>query len=189
MDFSSLGEQPLPAYAAPTPPPPAPPDPLERVAPDSLLKRLEQRFSVQRTFTKTLKSTLGDLTVVCRLRNFDDYLWAIDEIVREQAEPTAAAFGENARSALAKHASACRCVLKIEGEWVWDVFQLRADIQAVQPQWTGETHVGLPEFYVNVLARNVFDLFRHKLHSDLLFDLNSVLEEEEAQRPDPPKAT
>lgn len=191
VDFSELENKPLPGYAQPPPPPPAATEvpPLERAIPDSLLKRLERRFAIQRTFTKTLASSRGDLAVECRPRNFDDYLWAIDEISREMAEPTGAALGEAARSTLAKHTSACRCVLKVEGEWTWDVFQLRQEIQAVQPRWTGESAVGLPDFYANVLARRVLDLFRHKLHPDLLFSLESALQQEEEAQPDPPKAT
>jgi hypothetical protein len=157
--------------------------------PDSLLKRLEQRFSVQTTFTRTLESARGSLTVECRPRRFDDYLWAIDEVTRELSGPMAASLGEAARSTLAKHASACRCVLKIDGEWIWDIFEMRQDIRAVQPSWSGESAVGLPDFYASLLARKVSDLFRHRLHPDLLFDLVNALQQEEETQPVPPQAT
>lgn len=156
-------------------------DVLEETVKGDLISRLEERFGMKPEVLHDVMLEAGgeDLKVSLRLPLYDDFIWAISVIERQvkSGEGLALMETETQREHMLKHLSSCRSLAKIEDEWVWDILGLRGAIMAVTPGWDGESMVRVPDAYQGVMAKQVYELFRQRLHPDLLFDLNRKTED------------
>lgn len=186
IDLRNVQTKPPPKEeeAPPLAPPDPPKDPLETLVSDDLISRLEAQFGVQpeKIHDAKLEARGKSITVSFRLPVYDDYIWAMAVLERKilAQEDTSLLQTEAQRNNMLMHLVACRAVQKIEGQWLWDVFKRTAEIRAVNPAWSGESMEGVPDFVQGTMANAVYDLFRKRLHADLLFDLEKVVREADA---------
>jgi len=149
---------------------------------DDLLAQLEREFGTHPDVLKDVVLTVKDaksLEVAIRAPSYDDYIWALAwfEEQGKPGNPDAGLFRTaQQRESLLKHLTACRCVQKIRGQWIWDIFKRQKQIRAVNPHWTGDRMTGVPDFIQGRLTIDVFKLLR-KLHPDLMFNLESQVEQ------------
>lgn len=188
---------PRPVAAAPAPqaaPAPAPKKEektlSEELIDDDLLSRLMTEYGIDPV--KLHEASLDGeglkkpLKVHFRTLTWDDYSWAMAHMQKKLSTPDEASFlqTEVQRTQMYQALTSCRCVLKIDGNWVWDIFKLRQLILDANPAWDGESHLGVPDFIVSTIAVKVFDLFRKKLHHDLLFALDDAVRSQGSGEPE-----
>lgn len=158
-----------------------PKDPMEAVVSDDLITKLEQEFGFERNVyvDKQLDFRGKKLTVTLRRNEDDDFLWAMAIIARMlRSQGSEAIMSEDVgRSQVLRRILAARMVIKIEGKPIWDLFKKRKEISAVVPNWDGESVEMIPDFMRGVLAQEVYELFRAKLHPDLMFALLEAVDE------------
>lgn len=167
------------------PPPMAPPDPpkdlMETLVTDDLISRLEAKFGVQpeKYHDADLEARGQTVKVSFRLPVYDDYIWAMAVLERKilAQEDTSLLQTEAQRNNMLMHLVSCRVVHKIEGQWIWDIFKRAAEIKTVNPAWSGTSMEGVPDFVQGTMAMSVYELFRKRLHADLLFDLEKAVRE------------
>ena len=151
-----------------------------------LVNRLEQRFGMkpEELHDVTLSAGGEDLVVSLRLPLYDDLIWAVAVITEEleQGQNIGVVQTDVQRERLLQHLSSVRCVVKIEGEWLWEIFNMGPAIKELSPGWSGESMITVPDFFQGTMAKQVWRLFRHRLHPDLLFDLNRKVENLLAER-------
>jgi len=151
-------------------------DVLEEAVKDDLISRLEERFGMKPEVLHEVVVEAGgkELRLSMRLPLYDDFIWAVGSVQQSisRGEDLALVESEEQRAQMLQHLSSSRCVMKIEGEWIWDVFDYRSAIQGMVENWDGESYMNVPEAFMGVLARRVYKLFRHRLHPDLLFEMN-----------------
>lgn len=173
------------------PPPPPPSDPLDRVLSGSLIDRLAQRFAVKPEETKDAILEAGGetLKVTFRKPHYDDILWGLGEIESRilLGVDISLLRGDQARQNYLKHIRLCRAVVKVEDEYVWDIFDETSKLRNLLPNWDGQTSTMIPDLIKSELAVQVHALLR-KLHEDLLFELAGAVEEafQDATEPDVP---
>lgn len=185
---------PAPMASPSAPPPPEKKDFLDENVPDKLIDKLVEEYGFEEAVIreKIISAATGkSLKVHVRSMTWDDYSWALSTVQRkekEDREKHGLIMTDAQRAQFYQALVACRCVVKIADAWVWDLFELRSSIKNVQPNWSGETHVGMQEFFMSALALKTFDLFRKKLHPDFLFQLDDAvrsLTEAEEKEPEP----
>ena len=177
---------------------------IDKVVSDKLIDRLveEYGFEPAKTHEALLPVPGGKkpLRVNFRSLTWDDYSWALSAIQRKEKEEEAAGnmWSDSQRAQSYQALTVCRCVVKVADVWVWDLFDMQEEIKSIKPRWAGDTHIGIPDFFINTMAQLVFELFRKKMHPDLLFLLDDAVrttsqkedgEEEEAADENPTKAT
>ncbi len=155
---------------------------FEAVVTGSLLDSLIREYGLDQVKTYEANLEASDygkaLPVTFRALNWDDYNWGLGILVDMVKSPDFLYIKkEEQRNQLYKCITACRCVLKINGFWVWDLFEMTNDIKAMNPSWKGDTHVGIPSVAVSLLALKTFDLFKNKLHYNLLYALEQQIRE------------
>jgi hypothetical protein len=154
---------------------------FDELVPESILDRIVREYGI--VPTETFESSLvadgmAKPLVVChRALNWDDYNWGIGVLSDMLSSPEEKSFlaSEGQRTQMYQAIVACRCVLKIDNDWVWDVFKARDAIANVNPSWTGDTQVGIPPTMIGLLAKQVLSLFRTKLHFDFLVALDEAV--------------
>ena len=166
------------------------PDVLEKALPDDLVTRLSERFKIAKERLVDVSVKAGGQTVVVSVRrsHYDDYMWAVGVVEERIKSDSGIAASETRRLQYMEHITICRTVVKIEGEYVWDVFRHTEDIKAEAPDWDGVSYTGIPQKYLGVMAEQVYDLFRN-LHYDFLFGLSRLAEEAFDEAADPNEAT
>lgn len=159
-------------------------DPLEKMVPDSLISKLEARFGINpESFHEVKISAMGQsLTVTIRLPSYDDYIWSMAVIERKlrNNEDASLLQTEAQRTNMMTHLVNCRSIVKMEGEWLWQVFDREADIRSVLPKWDGKSWEAIPDFVRGTMAVATYELFRKRLHADLLFDLEKAVKNVES---------
>ena len=181
----------------------APPDPmgepLDKMVPDSLIARLEARFGIQpETFYDAELSAMGQkMTVSFRTPGYDDYIWSMAVIERKllNQEDASLLQTDAQRNNMMEHLVACRAIVRLEGAWLWEVFGREAEIRSVVPGWDGKTWDIIPDFIRGTMAMATYELFRKRLHADLLFELEKAVKNatapkkaDEEPAPDPSSA-
>jgi len=174
-------EKPQPEMPEIKPPPPKEADdPLDRGLKGSLIERLAERFKLKPEYMVEDYLVCGDQKVKVHIRKpvYDDFLWTLGVLEQriESNIDTALMQGQAQQSKFLQHLTACRTVVKIEDEWVWDAFEFRELIKTAVPGWDGETFSPVPGNLVGALAESVHSLFR-RLHPDMLFELDRVCRE------------
>lgn len=184
---------PQPQASRPPPPktedlPPEEPEEKERedslydkAISDSLLDKIVKQYGLDpvKIYDATLEASevANPLPVSFRALTWNDYNWGIGTMAELlKSQDFAFVSTDLQRSQLYQALTACRCVLKIDGHWVWDIFKLTEDIKKMNPAWQGD-NFGVPPLVANMLALKVFDLFRNKLHYNLLYALEQVVRE------------
>jgi hypothetical protein len=175
------------AEAEPTMLPPEPlVEPLDRLVPDTLIAKLEARFGIRpEEFHETTLEAMGHkLIVTFRAPSYDDYIWSMAVIERKlrSQEDASLLQTEAQRNNMMVHLVNCRVVVKLDGEWLWQVFDREAEIRSVVPNWDGKTWATVPDFVRGTMATTLYELFRKRLHADLLFDLEKAVKEVETAR-------
>lgn len=184
-------EKPPEAEVKPPPPPPAA-DPLDRVLSGSLIDRLSQRFAIkaENTADAILEAGGQTLKVTFRKPHYDDILWGLGEIESRilLGIDISLLRGDQARQNYLKHLRLCRAVVKIEDEYVWDIFDETNKLRNLLPNWDGQNSASIPDLIKSELAVQVHALLR-KLHEDLLFELSAAVDEAfpDATEPDKPE--
>lgn len=154
----------------------------DRAIGDSLIDKLVKQYGLDpvKIYDASITATDGaaPLPVSYRTLTWNDYNWGIGTTA-ELLKSSDFSFvsTETQRSQLYQALTSCRCLLKIDGNWVWDVFELTDDIKSMNPAWKGDTHIGIPPLVTSMIALKVFDLFRNKLHYNLLYALEQVVRE------------
>jgi len=175
--FKSAAPPPKPAEAPMAPPEPAK-EPLEILVPDSLIAKLEAKFGIKpETFHEATLDALGQkLNITFRLPSYDDYIWSMavieNKIVKQEDASLLAT--DSQRNNMLQHLADCRAIVKIEGEWLWQIYKREAEIKTVVPNWDGKWDA-IPDFIRGTMASAVYDLFRKRLHADLLFALEAAV--------------
>jgi hypothetical protein len=177
-------EAPPPKPAEPAVAPPEPmPDILEKMVPDSLISKLEARFGIQpEKFHEAVIEAMGQtLDVSFRIPAYDDYIWAMAVVERKllNQEDASLLQTDAQRTNMMTHLVDCRAIVKIDGQWLWQVFNREAEIRTVVPSWDGQAWDVIPDFIRGTMATAVYELFRKRLHADLLFSLEKVVKEAE----------
>lgn len=177
---------------------------IDKVVSDKLIDRLVEEYGFEPAKThEALLPVPGSrkpLRVNFRSLTWDDYSWALSAIQRKEKEEEekGSTWSDSQRAQAYQALTVCRCVVKIADVCVWDLFDMKEDIKAVKSRWDGDTHIGIPEFFTNTMAQMVFELFRKKMHPDLMFILDEAVrtasnkeeeEEEEAADENPTEAT
>ena len=165
-------------------------DPLEKMAPDSLIARLEARFGIQpEKFYEAELSAMGQkLGITFRVPAYDDYIWSMAVIERKllNQEDASLLQTDSQRNNMMEHLVYCRAIVKIDGNWLWQVFQREAEIRSVVPGWDGQTWDAIPDFVRGTMASATYELFRKRLHADLLFELEKAVKKvSEAEKAKP----
>jgi hypothetical protein len=192
-----------PTRVSATPPRPVKVDPLLAEIPNSLIEDLEAEFGLRPEEVLTASLSAGDKTLVVEYRrmNYDDLMWALGKAHAKEKSEVDEGTGmleEVQKNQLYRHYTTCRCLTKIRDQYVWDLLGLTESIQAAVPNWNGTSVMAIPDVFVNRMALAMFDLFRRRLHPDLLMGLDAathsqpfrgeeVDEEEDAE--DPTEAT
>jgi hypothetical protein len=153
---------------------------IDNAVSDSLIDKLVEEYGFEPNEIRegTLQAPGGKpLAISFRAVNWDDYSWALSAVqAKEKEEEKIGNFFSDAQRAQVYQAlTACRCIVKIDNSWVWDLFDVRQEIKNVKPSWDGISHSAIPSFIVNVMTQRVFELFSKKLHPDLLFSLSDVV--------------
>lgn len=153
---------------------------LDEALSDSLISRLVEEYGFEPTILHERQLAIPNgksLKVHFRSLSWDDYSWALAAVQRleKEEQKNGVLFSDTQRAQTYQALSACRCVLKLADTWVWDIFELRDEIMKVQPKWTGDSPVGVPDFFIGTMTNKLFDLFRKKLHPDLLFALDDAV--------------
>jgi hypothetical protein len=175
-----------PAPIAPPPPPPPPPAVPEKsltdtLVTDDLISKLVEEYGFDAaSLTEVSLKGVGlkkPLSVHYRPLSWEDHTWGLAAVHfrLKNGQDTSLLETETQRTQFYKAITVCRTVVKIDGHWVWDLFKVRDLIKTANPAWSGETHIGVPDFLAGRIAQQVFDLFRKKLHYDLLFDLDAAV--------------
>ena len=150
---------------------------LDQAVKGDLISRLEERFGMkpEKLYDVTLEAGGQDLEVSMRLPMYDDYIWAVAMIEQnaERGKDLSVLQTESQREQMLQHIASCRCVVKIEGECLWDIFDLREAILRLNPKWDGESMAQVPDVIQGIMGKNLHTLFRERLHADLLFEVNS----------------
>lgn len=183
-------------------PPPEEKSPTDAIG-NSLIDRLSARFGLTAPQTKDVILEAAGVQVKVTIRKpfYDDYIWTVGVIegMLDSNEDVTLIRGEAQRSQFLEHLSACRCVIKLEDEYIWDAFPYRDMILATRPNWDGTSHAVVPDHLLGGMAQSLHSLFR-RLHPDLLFDLARAVKnswgmtagddevEEEADDADPTEA-
>jgi hypothetical protein len=149
---------------------------------DSLLDRLVKQYGLDpvKIYNVELESSdvSAPLPVSFRALTWNDYNWGIGTMADMlKSQEFSFISTDLQRSQLYQALTACRCVIKIGSHWVWDIFNLTEDIKKINTSWKGDTNFGVPPFIINMLALKVFDLFRNKLHYNLLYALEQAVRE------------
>jgi len=160
-------------------PPEAEKSVLEENLKGDTISRLEERFGMKPEVLHevTIEASGQTLGLSMRLPLYDDFIWAVADVTSkaERGEDLSLLSTEEQRSQMLQHLSSCRCVMKIDGEWIWDVFDYRGAIQQMSPNWDGESYIKIPDAFMGTLARRVYHLFRFRLHPDILFETNNCV--------------
>ena len=177
---------------------------IDKVVSDKLIDRLVEEYGFEPAETHEamlpIPNSKKTLHVNFRSLTWDDYSWALSAIQRKEKEEEALGnlWSDSQRAQAYQALTVCRCVVKVADVWVWDLFDMQEEIKAVSSRWKGDTHIGIPEFFSNTLAQRVFELFRKKMHPDLMFLLDEAVrtasnkeesEEEEVTDENPTEAT
>ncbi len=180
--MSSMAPPPKPAETPPEPPEPMK-EPLETLVPDSLIAKLEARFGIHpEEFHEAVLEAKGQkLSVAFRLPVYDDYIWSMAVIERKllNMEDASLLQTDAQRNNMMTHLVACRATVKIEGEWLWQMLGREAEIRSVVPGWDGKTWDAIPDFIRGTMATALYELFRKRLHADLLFELEKAVKDAE----------
>ena len=181
MDFSKIvtptkDVAPTPQYLPPTE---KDPDPLERGVSASLIERLSARFNLVPEFMveETLRCGGQEVKVTLRKPMYDDYLWTLGVVEGKMTAGVDLALlsEDRQRQRFVLHLTNCRTVVKIDGCWVWDVFDFAPLIQEAVPSWNGATFSQVPDTIQGYIASSVHELFR-RLHPDMLFQLSAAVD-------------
>lgn len=165
--------------AAPTMPEEPKKSMFEEVVPTSLLDRIVKEYGLNRAVVHEalldgpgLKSPL---LVHFRALSWDDYNWGLGMMSNLITQDPQVFSSDAQRTQTYRDLVACRCVLKIDGHWVWDIFKMRQELLALNPAWTTDQQFGIPAHKINEMASQVFSLFREKLHYNLLSALGEAV--------------
>jgi hypothetical protein len=177
---------------------------IDKVVSAKLIDRLVEEYGFETAETHEallpVPNSNKTLRVNFRSLTWDDYSWALSAISRKEKEEEALGnlWSDSQRAQAYQALTVCRCVVRIADIWTWDLFDMQEEIKAVSSRWQGDTHIGIPEFFSNTMAQRVFELFRKKMHPDLLFLLDEAVrtasnkeenEEEEVTDENPTEAT
>ena len=173
-------EEPKPEEQYSLPPKKEEDDPLDRVLSNSLLDRLNERFDSRSATIKevTLKiAGVSDMRLGVRRPTYDDYIWTLGVIEDKIETGKDKEFLKTAvqRENFMQHLSACRSVIKIEGNWVWDIFEWTDLIKSEVEGWDNAADK-VPERFQTDITKSVHEFLR-KLHPDVLFDLDDLIKE------------
>ena len=160
------------------PPPPEEGDPLEKAISNRLIDRLSERFKLAPGKYKEAVLTAGnqEVSVALRRPSYDDVMWTLgilEQKIKSNID-TSLMMGEHQQAKYMQHHIACRTVVKIDGEWVWDIFEMTDSLKQDIPGWDGTTYASIPDSSISAIALGVYNLFR-SLHADLLFELNNAV--------------
>lgn len=162
---------------------------IDLLVTDDLIARLEKELGFSNEL-HDLDLKVGTTTVKVSVRKpeYDDYLWTMAVVERKVStgEDQAILMTDGQREQVMGHMIAARCVVKIHGKNVWDVFKASDEVAEVVPSWAANQGYGrLPDFMKAKFALSVFELFR-RLHPDLLFALGRELAKLEKTEPEAP---
>lgn len=152
---------------------------------DDLIDDLVREYGVdpedlhEEVITFAQKKQKKEIKVGFRSPMYDDYVWAMAAVSKQIKDGNTAALEDATRNQLLSHHVSCRCLLQINGVWIWDRLKVTANIKAVNPNWNGDTSAGIPDFFLNTMASGVFELGR-KIHPDFLFDFDKLVREVDA---------
>ncbi len=171
----------------------AAPDVLDTVVTDDLLAKLEEQFGFRPTDYREFAIPFGDgrvLKLTVRNPGYDDWVWMLAAMERKilAGEDVALMSSEASRKKMSTHLVACRCVLKVDGKWLWDLFKVREQILNANPSWNGESHIGVPDFLQGTLAQTLYRFMRERLDPDILFALEGIIDVDEPEVPDDKQA-
>jgi hypothetical protein len=162
------------------PPPPEPEDPLDRVLPGSVVDRLTKKFGILGDTEELIDDVLvaggKEVKISFRKPHYDDFLWALGEVETRirTGQDLSLLRGDQARQAFLNHLSACCTVVKIEDEYVWDVFNASNVILEMKPDWDRTSLEEVPFLIRSNIINNTYELLR-MLHPDLLFALRGTV--------------
>ena len=169
-----------------------PKDVIDTVVTDDLISRLEKEYGLSASkYTEAELPFQGKtMKVTLRAPDYDDWLWMMAFMERKIAsgEDQALMSSEGVRKEIAESVIACRCLVRIDGAWLWDLFKVREQIQHVVPDWDGETYEAIPDFMRGALAQTAHQFFRKKLHPDVLFALAQAVKGLDKSGPDEEEA-
>lgn len=116
------------------------------------------------------------LKVEFRAPTYDDYLWSLALLQRGLETDDSYLQTDVQRQQFYTSIVSSRCVQKVNGQWLWDLFEIKDQIEAVAPMWRAESFVGVPDFMTGTMAKMTLDLFRTKLHYQFLYDLTDAIQ-------------
>jgi len=160
-------------------------DPAKVLISDDLIDDLVKEYGVdpedlhEDVITFAQKKKQKEIKVGFRSPMYDDYVWAMAAVTKQIKEGNTAALEDATRNQLLSHHVSCRCLLQINDVWIWDRLKVTASIKAVNPNWNGDTSLGIPDFFLNTMALGVYELGR-KIHPDFLFDFDKLVREVDA---------
>lgn len=161
---------------------PQAPDPLALAVPESLVSQVAQEMGLlpapaYRSVSITTPEGV-DLVFEVRSPSWEDMTWSMAQwtSVRQRLPELATEYAvREAVTAL----TACRCVVKLNGHFLWDRLGLTSSIQATAPTWNGQTHKGIPSDTKALMAWALFDDLREEFMGVL-----SALSDEVMKKPE-----
>jgi hypothetical protein len=156
------------------------PDPVDVIVTDDLLARLNAKYGGEESkfydFEVYVKGQAMSLTV--RKPEYEDGMWVLGVLSgkAKRGEDISLMMEATQREELMKHILASRVVVKIDGNWVWDIFKATRGILEVNPSWDGQDPLGIPDFLQGTIAISVYNFFR-RLDPNLPFQVGAKVEE------------
>lgn len=168
-----------------------PPPVIETAVSDDLIAQLEKEYGyATHEYTEVYLpiqsrgAQAKGMLVQIRLPQYEDWVWMLSVMERkiETGEDEALLQTALSRSEISQDLIACRCVVSIDGHWVWDVLKMRDQILLAMPDWDGKNYDAIPSFMKDALAKSIYHLFRKKFHPDLIFALSIAVRNLEKQQ-------
>lgn len=155
---------------------------------DSLIGRLSEKYGLK-------KETLREKTIIVngqkmvlslRPRHYDHIIWALGVMQDRITNNVDTAYLQTGlqRDTYTQHLTDCCTVIKIDGEYVWDIFPFRDHILASSPGWDGKSYSAIPDMVQSSLQLRVHDWFR-SLDPNALFNLKDAVAEAYPDPEDP----
>ena len=175
-------------------------DPLERAQiSNSLVNTLLTRFNRLPNAALTDLVLQGDddasIVVSVRKRDYKDNMWALGLLEQwvEAGKNLDILTSDIPRRTALEHLASVRCILKIDGEWIWEVTGHTSWLKKNNPAFDHDVK-DVPLIILSQVHELIFELLQ-TLHPTLLFQLDSAIndaevpDDDDETPPDPSSAT
>lgn len=155
-------------------------DPLDVVITDDLVNSIAKKYGVvgDRYFDVEVPVGRMKLPIVVRVPEYEDGMWVLGHLSEKMknSEDVSLLMTALQREEMTRQLVAARCVRKIDGHYVWDLFKARDAILKVVPTWDGEDYWRIPDFIQGTLAVAVYS-YLIRFDPNLMFALADQVEE------------